>query len=141
MFRYRISETFQKCSIFLSQTIRKMRNHRTPSGACFVGHPVLSAQYSTQSSQIRHTKQTTTFSPSKQTNILYLTIISLEQVMFLLKTTILVDRRDPPNPGKYIIKLKLTKYSRWKLSGWLVGIDCQQRTVWSPLQAGIQESK
>ena len=29
-------------------------------------------------------------------------------------------RRDPLYPGKYIINLILTKYSRWKLSGWLV---------------------
>ena len=30
-------------------------------------------------------------------------------------------RRDPSHPGKYIIlNLKLTKYSRWKSSGWLV---------------------
>ena len=31
-----------------------------------------------------------------------------------------LDRRDPSYPGKYIINLKLTKYSRWKSSGWLV---------------------
>ena len=31
-----------------------------------------------------------------------------------------VHRRDPPYLGKYIINLKLTKYSQWKLSGWLV---------------------
>ena len=31
-----------------------------------------------------------------------------------------MHRRDPPYLGKYIINLKLTKYSRWKLSGWLV---------------------
>ena len=31
-----------------------------------------------------------------------------------------LHRRDPPHPGKYIINLKLTMYSRWKLSGWLV---------------------
>ena len=30
------------------------------------------------------------------------------------------DRGDPPNPGKCIMNLKLTKYSRWKSSGWLV---------------------
>ena len=28
-----------------------------------------------------------------------------------------LDRRDPPNPGKYILNLKLTKYCHWKLSG------------------------
>ena len=28
--------------------------------------------------------------------------------------------RDPSHLGKYIINLKLTKYSRWKSSGWLV---------------------
>ena len=31
-----------------------------------------------------------------------------------------VHRRDPPYLGKYIINLKLTKYSQWKLSGWLL---------------------
>ena len=31
-----------------------------------------------------------------------------------------LHRRDPSNPGKYIINLKLTKYSQWKSSGWLV---------------------
>ena len=31
-----------------------------------------------------------------------------------------LDRRDPLNPGKYILNLKLAMYSRWKLSGWLV---------------------
>ena len=31
-----------------------------------------------------------------------------------------LHRRDPPYLSKYIIILKLTKYSRWKLSGWLV---------------------
>ena len=29
-------------------------------------------------------------------------------------------RRDPSHPGKYIINLNLSKYSRWKSSGWLV---------------------
>ena len=29
-------------------------------------------------------------------------------------------RRDPSHPGKYIMNVKLTKYSRWKSSGWLV---------------------
>ena len=28
--------------------------------------------------------------------------------------------RDQPYPGKYIMNVKLTKYSRWKSSGWLV---------------------
>ena len=31
-----------------------------------------------------------------------------------------LHRRNPPHPGKYIINLKLTKYSRRKSSGWLV---------------------
>ena len=31
-----------------------------------------------------------------------------------------LHRRDPSNPGKYIINLKLAKYSQWNLSGWLV---------------------
>ena len=31
-----------------------------------------------------------------------------------------LHRRDPSHPGKYIINLKLTKYSLWKSSGWLV---------------------
>ena len=31
-----------------------------------------------------------------------------------------LHRRDPPYLGKYIINLKLTKYSRWILSGWLL---------------------
>ena len=31
-----------------------------------------------------------------------------------------LHRRDPSNPDKYIINLKLTMYSRWKSSGWLV---------------------
>ena len=31
-----------------------------------------------------------------------------------------MHRRDPSHKGKYIINLKLTKYSRWKSSGWLV---------------------
>ena len=31
-----------------------------------------------------------------------------------------LDRGDPPNPDKYILNLKLTKYSWWKLIGWLV---------------------
>ena len=31
-----------------------------------------------------------------------------------------MHRRDPSHPGKYIINSKLTKYSRWKSSGWLV---------------------
>ena len=31
-----------------------------------------------------------------------------------------LDRGDPPNLGKYILNLKLSKYSWWKLSGWLV---------------------
>ena len=31
-----------------------------------------------------------------------------------------LERGDPPNPGKYIINLKLTKYRPWKLRGWLV---------------------
>ena len=31
-----------------------------------------------------------------------------------------LDRGDPPNPGKYVINMKLTKYSRGKLKGWLV---------------------
>ena len=31
-----------------------------------------------------------------------------------------LHRRDPPYLGKYIIYLKLTKYSQWKSSGWLV---------------------
>ena len=26
----------------------------------------------------------------------------------------------PSHPGKYIVNLKLTKYSQWKYSGWLV---------------------
>ena len=30
-----------------------------------------------------------------------------------------LHRRDPPYLGKYIINLKLSKYSRWKLSGWV----------------------
>ena len=29
-------------------------------------------------------------------------------------------RRDPSHPGKYVINLKLSKYSRCKSSGWLV---------------------
>ena len=28
--------------------------------------------------------------------------------------------RDPSHPGMYIINLKLTNYSRWKLGGWPV---------------------
>ena len=28
--------------------------------------------------------------------------------------------RDPTHSGKYIMNLKLTKYSQWKSSGWLV---------------------
>ena len=35
------------------------------------------------------------------------------------KDGVALHRRDPPYPGKYIINLKLTKCSRWKLSGWL----------------------
>ena len=31
-----------------------------------------------------------------------------------------LHRRDPPSLGKYIINLKLTRYSQWKLSEWLV---------------------
>ena len=31
-----------------------------------------------------------------------------------------LHRRDPSHPGKYIINFKLTKYSWWKSSGWLV---------------------
>ena len=31
-----------------------------------------------------------------------------------------LHRRDPSHTGKYIINLKLTKYSQWKSSGWLV---------------------
>ena len=31
-----------------------------------------------------------------------------------------LNRRDPSQPSKYIINLKLTKYSQWKLSGRLV---------------------
>ena len=31
-----------------------------------------------------------------------------------------MHRRDPSQPGKYIINLKLTMYSQWKSSGWLV---------------------
>ena len=31
-----------------------------------------------------------------------------------------LHRRDTPYPGKYIINWKLTKYSRRKLSGWLL---------------------
>ena len=31
-----------------------------------------------------------------------------------------LHRRDPSHPGKYIINLKLTKYSQWKSSGGLV---------------------
>ena len=31
-----------------------------------------------------------------------------------------MHRRDPSHPGKYIINLKLTMYSRWKSSGWLM---------------------
>ena len=31
-----------------------------------------------------------------------------------------LHRRDRTCLSKYIINLKLTKYSRWKLSGWLV---------------------
>ena len=31
-----------------------------------------------------------------------------------------MHRRDPSHPGKYIINLKFTKYSRWKSSGRLV---------------------
>ena len=30
-----------------------------------------------------------------------------------------LDRGDPPNLGKGISNLKLTKYGRWKSSGWL----------------------
>ena len=36
------------------------------------------------------------------------------------KDGLALHRRDLPYPGKYIIKLKLTKYSRWKLSGCVV---------------------
>ena len=37
--------------------------------------------------------------------------------------------RDPPYLGKCIINLKLTKYSRWKLSGWLVcDLGCLELT-------------
>ena len=31
-----------------------------------------------------------------------------------------LHRRDPPHAGRYIINLKLAKYSRWKLCGWPV---------------------
>ena len=31
-----------------------------------------------------------------------------------------MHRRDPSQLGKYIINLKLTTYSQWKSSGWLV---------------------
>ena len=31
-----------------------------------------------------------------------------------------LHRGDPSHPGKYIINFKLTTYSRWKSSGWLV---------------------
>ena len=31
-----------------------------------------------------------------------------------------LDRRDPHSPGKYILNLKLTKNCQRKLSGWLV---------------------
>ena len=31
-----------------------------------------------------------------------------------------MHRRDPSHQGRCIINLKLTKYSRWKSSGWLV---------------------
>ena len=31
-----------------------------------------------------------------------------------------LDRGDPPDPCKYIKNVKLTKYSRCKISGWLV---------------------
>ena len=31
-----------------------------------------------------------------------------------------VHRRDPPYLDKFIINLKVTKYSRWKLGGWPV---------------------
>ena len=31
-----------------------------------------------------------------------------------------MHRRDPSQLGKYIINLKLTMYSQWKSSGWLV---------------------
>ena len=34
------------------------------------------------------------------------------------KLGVALHRRDPPHPGMYIINLKLTKYSRWKLGGW-----------------------
>ena len=40
IFLHRISWAFQKCPQLLSFTIRKMRNLRKPSWACFVGHPV-----------------------------------------------------------------------------------------------------
>ena len=40
--------------------------------------------------------------------------------------------------GKYIINLKLTKYSRWKLSGWLVcDLGCLKLTVEDSLVAFI----
>ena len=31
-----------------------------------------------------------------------------------------LHRTDPSHPGKYIMNFKLTKYNRWKSSGWLV---------------------
>ena len=41
-----------------------------------------------------------------------------------------LHRRDPSHPGKYIINLKFTKYSRWKSSGWLVyDLDRLELTV------------
>ena len=40
-----------------------------------------------------------------------------------------LHRRDPPYLGKYIINLKLAKYSRWKLSGWLVGCAKKLKVV------------
>ena len=69
-----------------------------------------------------------------------------------------LHRRDPPHLGKYIINLELTKYSQWKLGGWLVchlerleltaftgqfGHICRQayKKVTESKQASIQASK
>ena len=67
-----------------------------------------------------------------------------------------LHRGDPPYPGKYIKNLKLTKYSWWKLSGWLsldlgqlevtvsrgmIGLLCRQVYRKVSKQASMQVSK
>ena len=49
-----------------------------------------------------------------------------------------VHRKDPSHPGKYIINLKLTKYSLWKSSGRLV-FDLGRRLELTVIALKIQE--